>query len=54
MYLSKRLTILGFVSKPKGVRERKILGKTDLIFQNTVQLDEAKNNEWFDNYMLII
>jgi hypothetical protein len=54
MYLSKRVTILGFVSKPKGVRERNVLGKPDPICLKTVQLDDAKNNGWFENYMVMI
>ena len=44
MYLSMPMTILGFVSKPKGLRERKVLGKPDLVFLNIMQLDDAKSN----------
>ena len=54
MYLSKHAKILGFVSKPKRVRERKhFWRKPVLIFLNTVQLDDTTNNEWFENYMMI-
>jgi len=38
----------------RGPRAKNILGKHDLIFLNIIQLDDSKNNEWFQNFMAII